>query len=134
MSTIKIPSMGQLRSMALSAPLSLDVSMMKRPSGSDRSCQCACVPMFPEEYCSTETKDPYRLEMWRAAVYSLLVIGHSLNIVLLLFGLQSLLWKVISDANPWRLAYMTIRPLFCYRIPRLFFLLTLPDNIGLLHG
>ena len=50
----------------------------------------------------------FALEMWRAAV--VLLVGNrtclsvSLDIFLLSFGLQSLLWKVVSDASPWRLA------------------------------
>eukprot|EP01036_Dinobryon_divergens_P034929 gene34929-45208_t len=50
----------------------------------------------------------FALEMWRAAI--VLLVGNrtclsvSLDIFLLSFGLQSLLWKVVSDASPWRLA------------------------------
>ena len=46
--------------------------------------------------------------MWRAVVVLLFdnraCLSVSLDIFLLSFGLQSLLWKVISDASPWRLA------------------------------
>ena len=50
----------------------------------------------------------FAIEMWRAAVV-LLVADHArlsvpLDIFLLSHGFQSLLWKVVSDASPWRLA------------------------------
>ena len=50
----------------------------------------------------------FAIEMWRAAIV-LLVANHAslsvpLDLFLLAAGLQSLLWKVISDASPWRLA------------------------------
>ena len=50
----------------------------------------------------------FALEMWRAAVVLLVAnrscLSVSLDIFLLAFGSQSLLWKVVSDASPWRLA------------------------------
>ena len=50
----------------------------------------------------------FAIEMWRAAVTLMVAdrtrLAVSLDIFLLALGLQSLLWKVISDASPWRLA------------------------------
>jgi hypothetical protein len=50
----------------------------------------------------------FAIEMWRAAMV-LLVDDHTrlsvpLDIFLLTSGYTSLLWKVVSDASPWRLA------------------------------
>ena len=50
----------------------------------------------------------FAIEMWRAAVTLLIAdracLSVPLDLYLLALGLQSLLWKVISDASPWRLA------------------------------
>jgi hypothetical protein len=61
----------------------------------------------------------FAIEMWRAAVALLLAdrtrLSVPLEIFLLAPGSQSLLWKVISDASPWRLA----AGLYDYRTGRL---------------
>ena len=42
--------------------------------------------------------------MWRAVMVLLVTDPVPLDIFLLTSGYTSLLWKVVSDANPWRLA------------------------------